>query len=87
MTNTCLRPEAYKFSENVRTNSDSRQLSCKVSHPVDLAHWMRLPAIYTTVRSEIRCALTKVLEVRSTSVDTDLNAFNFIRKHFLQISV
>jgi hypothetical protein len=28
-----------------------------------------------------------VLEVMSTSVDTGLNLFNFIRKHFLQICV
>jgi hypothetical protein len=31
--------------------------------------------------------LQKVLEVISTSFYTDLNAFNFIRKHFLQICV
>jgi hypothetical protein len=28
-----------------------------------------------------------VLEVMSTSVDTGLNPFNFIRKHFLQICI
>jgi hypothetical protein len=39
----------------------------------------------TTVYSESRCALTKVLELMSTSVYTGLNPFNFIRKHFLQI--
>jgi hypothetical protein len=31
--------------------------------------------------------LQKVLEVMSTSVDTRLNPFNFIRKHFLQICI
>jgi hypothetical protein len=72
-----FRPDGYKFSENVIANSDSRQLSCKVSRPGGLAHWMHLPAIYTTVRSEIRCALTEVLEVTSTSVDTGLNPFKF----------
>jgi hypothetical protein len=40
-----------------------------------------------TVSSESRCALTKVLEVMSTSVYTGLNPFNFIRKHFLKIRV
>jgi hypothetical protein len=29
--------------------------------------------------------LQKVLELMSTSICTDLNPFNFIRKHFLQI--
>jgi hypothetical protein len=38
-----------------------------------------------TVRSESRCTLIKVLEVISTSIYTDLNPFNFIRKHFLRI--
>jgi hypothetical protein len=33
------------------------------------------------------CTFKKVLEVMSTSVYTGLNPFNFIRKHFLQISV
>jgi hypothetical protein len=40
------------------------------------------------VRSESRYALTKVhRDLRSTSVYTSLNPFNFIRRHFLQICV
>jgi hypothetical protein len=37
-------------------------------------------AIYT-VRSESRCALTKVFEVMPTSICTGVNRFDFIRKH------
>jgi hypothetical protein len=44
-------------------------------------------AVVITVRSESRCALMNVLEVMSTRVDTGLDPFNFIRKHFLQICV
>jgi hypothetical protein len=40
-----------------------------------------------TMRSESLYALIKVLEVKSTSIYTGLNKFNFIRKHFLQICV
>ena len=44
--------------------------------------------LQNTVRSVSRCAFIKgarSLEVMSTSVYTDLNSFNFILKHFLQI--
>jgi hypothetical protein len=43
-------------------------------------------AIIQCVR-KVSVHLQKVLEVMSTSVYTDLNSFNFIRKHFLQICV
>jgi hypothetical protein len=40
-----------------------------------------------TVHSESRYALSNVLEVMSTNVDTGLNPFNFICENFLQISL
>jgi hypothetical protein len=44
-------------------------------------------ASFETLIGKVAVHLYKVLEVMSTSVYTDLNPFNFIRKHFLQICV
>jgi len=44
--------------------------------------------VHSTVRLESRFALIKgvgSLEVMSTSIYTNLNQFNFIRKHFLLV--
>jgi hypothetical protein len=56
-------------------------LSCKLEYPV-VKHM--LTALIQYVR-KVAVHLYKVLEVMSTSVYTGLKAFNFIRKHFMQI--
>jgi hypothetical protein len=43
--------------------------------------------IYIQCVQKVAVHLQKLLEVMFTSVDTGLNAFNFIRKRFLQICV
>jgi hypothetical protein len=61
----------------------------KVTHTVfflyfvDHASW----TIFVQCVQKVAVHLQKVLEVMSTSIYTDLNSFNFIRKHLLQICV
>jgi hypothetical protein len=53
----------------------------------DQAHKCLNFSFYIQCFRKVAVHLQKVLEVMSTSVETGLNTFNFIRKHFLQICV
>ena len=55
-----------------------------VSTPNRVSHSTEMRAFVQCVQ-KVAARLQKLLEVMSTSVYTDLNPFNFIRKHFLQI--